>query len=39
MRDVEIPDMVQTVNKQTPHNVLEINLSYMGICEECLKKK
>jgi len=39
MKEIEIPDMVQTVNKQTPHNVLEINLSYMGICEECLKKK
>jgi Fur family transcriptional regulator, peroxide stress response regulator len=39
MRDVEIPDMLQAANKQTKHNIREINLSYMGICDECMKKK
>ena len=36
MRDVEIPEIVRTANKQTPHKIQEINLSYLGICESCL---
>ena len=39
MREIEISDMLQTANKQTPHNIHEINLSYMGVCEQCMKER
>ncbi len=37
MRDIEMLDMLQAVNIQTKHNIHEINLSYIGVCESCLK--
>ena len=39
IKEIGISDLLQTANQQTSHNVLDINFSYMGICEECLKKK
>jgi Fur family peroxide stress response transcriptional regulator len=35
MKEIMIPDLLQTANEQTGHDIQEINLSYMGVCEKC----
>ena len=36
MKEVLIPDMLNTANERSSHDVREINLKYMGVCKKCL---
>ena len=35
MNDPVIPDLLQNADQHSNHNIEEINLSYMGVCEKC----
>lgn len=38
IKDFEFPEVIHKVNAQIRHEIKEVSLNYVGICDKCLEK-